>query len=139
MPYTGGSHTYYSTETLPKTVRLVDVRTDEVVFSVDVPPGKQLTLDFVEGAGDDPVYSPDLLRYQIFDIGTTIGKLHNSLTIPAASSRRLDMFVRQGPEYVIAAPDRELRTDEIQDRPDWWTPSGGELPDDPKAMKSYDD
>ncbi len=139
MSYTGASHTYYSTEMQPKTVRLVDLRTDEVIFSLDIPPGKQLTLDFVDGEGDDPTYSPDLMRYQVFDLGTTMGKLRNSLTVPAATSRRLDMFVRQGPEYVTAAPERQLRTDELEDRPQWWTPAGGELPEDKKGMKSYDD
>jgi len=32
MSYTGGSYTYYSYETMPKTIRIVDLRTDEVIF-----------------------------------------------------------------------------------------------------------
>jgi hypothetical protein len=35
---------------------------------------------------------------------------------------------RQGVEYATAPDDRELRTDEVEDRPDWWTPEGGDLP-----------
>jgi hypothetical protein len=127
-PFTGGSHTFYSTELRPVTIEVVDLRNKEVVFRMDVPPGKQLTLDFRSGEGDDPVYTPDLMRYQVWDLGTSTGRLRNSLTVPAAWARRLDVSYREGPEYAPAPPDRELRTDEMEHRPDWWTPEGGELP-----------
>ena len=133
--YSGGSHTFYSTEMQPKSVQLLDLRTNEVVFSMDIPPGKQLSLDFAEGEGDDPVYSPDMMRYEVFDIGTTTGKLRSSMNVPSGSSRRLEMFVRSGPEYVPASSDRALRTDELEDRPEWWTPAGGELPSGSAGMK----
>src|SRR5437762_3542680 len=67
FPHTGGSITYYSTESSPKTVKLIDLRTNEELFAVDIPAGKQLTLNFDKGAGDDPVNSPDLMRYEVFD------------------------------------------------------------------------
>jgi len=105
---------------------------------VDIPAGRHLTIDFVAGAGDDPVYSPDLMRYEVFDQGTTWGALRNSMTVPTASSRRIDVTIRQGPEYITAVPDRELRTDELADRPDWWTPEGGEMPEDEKGLANYD-
>jgi hypothetical protein len=139
MPYSGGSHTYYSTETSPKTVRLIDLRSNEVVFSLDIPAGKQLTIDFVGGEGDDPVYTPDLMRYEVFDLGTKTGVLSSAMSVPAAPSRRLDISLRQGPEYAVASPERELRTDEVADRPAWWTPQGGEMPEDRKGLKNYDD
>ena len=138
IPWSGGSHTYWSTETQPKTVRLVDLRTDEVLFNIDIPPGKQLVIDFLSGEGDDPVYTPDLMRYEVMDLGNEFGKLRSAMSIPAAPSRRLEMSIRQGPEYVTAAPDRVLRTDELGDRPDWWTPRGGQLPNDPEGLANYD-
>ena len=138
MPYTGGAQTYWSSEMLPKTVLLVDVRTGDVVFSMDIPPGKQLSMDFVEGAGDDPVFSPDLMRYEIFDIGTTTGKLRSAMSVPTASSRRVDIEIRKGVEYTAAAADRDLRTDQPGDRPDWWTTQGGTLPEDPHGLTIYD-
>jgi len=128
MPYTGGSSTYYSTETSPKTVTIVNLTTNEEVFSLDIPAGKQLTFDFVSEAGDDEVYRPDLMRYAVWDIGTTMGKLNRSLTVPNAASRRIDVAIRSGYEYAPAEPGRELRSDEISDRADWWTPQGGEMP-----------
>lgn len=130
MPASFGSTTYYSTETSPKTITLIDLRTGEEVFVMDIPVGKQLTLDFRAGMGDDPVYTPDLMRYQVFDMGTSIGRLRNSITVPSAASRRIDVDIRHGIEYAEQPPEEQLRTDELADRPDWWTPRGGEMPDD---------
>jgi hypothetical protein len=131
--HTGGPTTYYSSEISQKTITIVDVRTDEVVFSVDLPAGKQLTFQFDEGAGDDPVMRPDLMRYEIMDIGTTSGKLKSSQTVPNAASRKVDVDVRQRVEYAGAPPQRALRTDQVSDRPDWWTPEGGPMPEDRKT------
>jgi len=129
MPYTGASQTYVSTEMQPKNVRVVDNRSGEVLFDMEIPVGKQLTLDFVANRGDDPVYTPDLLRWQIFDAGTRIGGLRNSMSVPAGVSRRIEVDLRPGPEYMVADPREELRVDEVDERPDWWSPRGGDRPD----------
>jgi hypothetical protein len=139
MSYTGGSYTYFSTEMAPKSVRLVDLRSEEVVFSMDIPVGKQLTIDFLEEKGDDPVYTPDLMRYEVWDIGTETGKLTNAMTVPGAHSRRIEISLRQGPEYVAAPAADALRTDELEDRPDWWTPEGGKMPEDMRGVENYDE
>ena len=68
--------------------------------------GKQLTLDFKTGDGDDPVATPDLMRYEIFPIGTSIGRLRNSLTVPNQYSRRIDVDYRAGPETAPPPLDR---------------------------------
>jgi len=129
MPYTGGSQTYTSTEMQPKNVRILDNRSGEVLFDIEIPVGKQLTLDFLSDRGDDPVYSPDLMRWQLFDIGTRIGSLRNSMSVPAGNSRKIQVDLRPGPEYVIADPRESLRVDDADDRPDWWSPRGGTRPD----------
>jgi hypothetical protein len=100
--------------------------------------GKQLTLDFREGKGDDPVLTPDLMVYQVFDLGTSIGKLRNSVTVPNSYSRRIDVDYRAAPEEAPPPPDRPLRSDELADRPDWWTPQGGPRPDD-RSKTLYDE
>ena len=82
----------------PKTLTIVDTRTSETIFTIDIPVGKQLVIDFEEGQGDDPLKTPDLMRYRIFDLGVTIGKLDSAITVPPASSRRVDVDIRQGPE-----------------------------------------
>src|SRR5690606_14670581 len=94
----GGSMTYISTESRQMSISVVDLRTDEEVFVMAVPPGKQLTMNFRTGGGDDPVLRPDLLRWELFDAGTRTGRLHNGLTVPNAASRRIDVFVNQNIE-----------------------------------------
>ena len=139
LGHTGGSQTYYSTETRPTTITLVDIRTGESLFAMDIPAGKQLTINFDEGEGDDPVHRPDLLRYQIFDIGTKTGKLRSSLTVPPANVLRIDVSFREGNELRPAPYNHELRADQTANLPDWWTPEGGPLPDDDVKATMYDD
>jgi hypothetical protein len=135
MPYTGGTSTYYSTETYPCTVTLVDTRTGETFFTLEIPVGKQLTLDFKKGEGDDPVNTPDLMRYEVWPIGTSVGTLRNALTVPDQWSRRIDVNYRRAPEYAPRPPEEELRIDSM--RPDWWSPLGGSMPANP-ATTLYD-
>src|SRR5262245_44119252 len=130
MPKTGGPQTFPSSEMLQETVTLYDTRTNEVISVFEIPPGKQLVLDFDEGEGDDPVHTPDLLRWDIMDRSQTSGKLHRAQTVPNAASRRLEVTLHQGPAYTAQSPEQALRTDQIHDRPDWWTSKGGPLPDD---------
>jgi hypothetical protein len=133
----GAANTYYSTESMPATVTIVDTRTEEPFFTIEIPVGKQLTLDFKEGDGDDPVLTPDLMVYQIFDLGTSIGRLRNSVTVPNAYSRRIDVDYRVAPEEAAPPPDQAIRTDQLADRPDWWTPEGGPRPED-RSKTLYD-
>jgi len=139
LDFSGGSQTYYSTEARPTTVTLVDSRTNDILFAVDIPPGKQLTIDFDKGGGDDPVLRPDILKYQIFDIGTKNGKLRSSLTVPPAPVRRLDVTFRSGVETRPVPIDWELRADQSANQPDWWTAAGGPLPSEDVKATMYDD
>ena len=133
--HTGEAATYYSTDDLPTTVTLVDTRTDEPFFSLEIPVGKQLTLDFDEGGGDDSVETPDLMRYQVFPLGTRMGRLTNALTVPDRYGRRIDVSYRAGPEDAPRRPEEPLRAD--TDRPAWWTPRGGPAPKD-RGKTIYD-
>ena len=138
LSYAGGSYTYYSYETAPKTIRVLDLRSDDVVFTMDVPAGKQLTIQFLEGKGDDPVYTPDAMQYEVMEMGTTTGSLANMMSVPGAGNRRIEVMLRQGPEYAEAEADQVLRTDQLIDRPDWWSPRGGPLPEDRLGSRMYD-
>lgn len=135
--HTGGPTTIQSTETEQSSVRMIDTRSGEVFFSVDIPVGKQLTFDFDRGDGDDPVYTPDILRYEIKPIGDKYGKLKNAMTAPNAASRRVDVTVKQTPMFANQpAESSALRTDTPADRPDWWSPRGGAMPDN--QNRGYD-
>jgi hypothetical protein len=128
--HTGGPQTIASTENSQKSVRMTDLRSGEVFFAMDIPPGKQLTFDFDRDEGDDAVYTPDIMRYEVKDLTDTYGKLTNAMTVPNEASRKVDVFVTQGVAYQPAQPEQtSLRTDRPEDRPDWWTPRGGALPD----------
>ena len=101
--------------------------------------GKQLTLKFYEGKGDDPVYSPDLMKYAILDLGSQSGSLSSALTVPPAASRRIDVYYRHGTEYTPANAAAHYRTDQVANRPAWWTPEGGPMPEQGNpAMTMYD-
>ncbi len=135
----GGSQTYYSNELVQKTITMVDTRSNEVFFGpIDIPPDKQLVIDFEEGDGDDPVNRPDLLYWEIMDQGSRFGKLHNALSVPDGHSRRIDVSLSHGVKYAPADPRyAPLRTDQMKDRPEWWTPQGGPVPKDQRA-RMYD-
>lgn len=137
MPRTGGPQTFVSTELMQKTIVIYDTRTNEALHTFEIPPGKQLVLDFDDGEGDNPVNTPDLLRWDILDKGTRFGKLHRAMSVPDAASRRLEVMVHRGPAYVAESPLQALRTDQPSDRPDWWTPKGGPMPED-KRTGMYD-
>jgi hypothetical protein len=119
--------TYYSTQPRQKTVTVNDTRTEEPFFSMEIPVGKQLTIQFVEDRGDDPVNTPDMMYYQIWELGTTMGQLRNSMTVPNGASRRIDIKINQGAAYAEAPEDMPLRVD--QNQPDWWSPKGGPVPE----------
>lgn len=128
--YSGGPQSIASTEKIQKSVRMIDLRSGEVFFAIDIPPGKKLTYDFDSGDGDHAVYTPDIMRYEVKDADDQFGKLGNAMTVPNAASRRVDVFVTQSVQYANQSPaSTALRTDTPADRPDWWTPRGGALPD----------
>ena len=134
-PYVGQAATYWSTASAPTTITVIDTRTGEAFFTVEIPVGKQLVLDFKDGEGDDNVLTPDLMRYDVFPRGQTTGTLRNGITVPDRFSRRIDVTYRPAPEYADTSPDDPLRVDE--NRPDWWTPKGGPMPDN-EALHIYD-
>lgn len=101
MPSSTGAYTYISTETFEQTVTLMDMRSDKPIFTQPVPPGQQLTLQFLDGGGDDPVLRPDRMVFELQPIGTMTGKLANQISVPAAGARRIDVAVTQGQEYRV--------------------------------------
>ena len=129
MPVSNATFTYISTTWSPKTIRVIDTRTDEAFFTIKLPVGKQLTFKFLDGKGDDPVLTPDRMQWEVWEAPHKSGKLSNQLTVPPSTARRIQVDVRPGPEYPPDSEEYRLRVDEAEDRPDHWSPSGGELPD----------
>ena len=97
-------YTYVSRPWEPKTITLIDVRTNEPVWPVDVPVGKQLTMRFYEDKNPDNAITPDNMRWQIQDEGTKFGQMANTTLVPPAEVRRIDVELRAVPE----APPEEF-------------------------------
>ncbi|MEO0717137.1 MAG: efflux RND transporter permease subunit, partial [Planctomycetota bacterium] len=97
-------YTYVSRPWEPKTITLIDVRTNEPVWTVDVPVGKQLTMRFYEDKNPDNAITPDNMRWQIQDEGTKFGQMANTTLVPPAEVRRIDVELRAVPE----APPEEF-------------------------------
>ena len=94
--------TYESTSLRPKTISLIDTRTQEVLWSVDVPVDQQLVVAFVQdGADNDDETMPDLMKWQIFDAGKLFGNLENRMPVPNRHARLLELALRPAPEMLL--------------------------------------
>ena len=94
--YSDDKHTYVSTSWRPWTVSLVDTRTGEAVWSMDVPVGRQLVVQFREGSGPNE-FKPDMMDWMLMEPGRG-GALRNQIPVPPASARRLEPVLRPTPE-----------------------------------------
>jgi hypothetical protein len=130
MPTTGRGFTYVSTPYMPVTVSVIDTRSEEPFFVMAIPPGQQLTFRFIEGGGDDQVWTPDRMQWELFAQKSYSGSLNNQLTCPPANARRIDVALRESPEEPPTPDTERLRVDQFGtgEKPEWWTPAGGPLP-----------
>ena len=128
MPSSNGTFTYYSTTDSPKTISIIDVRTEESFFAMALPVGKQLTFKFLHGGGSDKITAPDRMMWEVYPLGTKSGRLTNQMTVPPPSARRIQVALRPTPEW----PDSDERTPLLIDKdaelPGHWSPSGGKRP-----------
>lgn len=127
-PSSNGTFTYFSTTTSPKSIAIIDIRSEEAFFTMDIPVGKQLTFKFEDGGGDDSIYTPDRMLWEVWELGTQTGRLTNQLTVPPASARRIQVSIRSAPEWPDQKEGHRMRIDEEADRPPHWTPEGGKRP-----------
>ena len=119
--------TWESTEEFPKSITLLDTRSGEKLFVMEIPVGKQLVIDFETGGGNDLVETPDLMRWKVFPNGTGWGELDSAMTVPNRWSRKLVVVIRPSSEYAPQTDDQAMRIDELEDHPDWWSPEGGKI------------
>jgi hypothetical protein len=97
-------HTYVSTEWSPKTVSLVDVRSLEEIWSVDVPVGQKLVIRFYPNKSKDNIHNPDVMRWSMYPATQTSDLLDNQMPVPAPQSRRIEWELRAVPEYAPDSP-----------------------------------
>jgi hypothetical protein len=133
--------TYASTSMSPKTVTLVDTRTDETLWSLDVPVGEKLTIKFEEVIdGENPVY-PDVMEWVVQPMQRNSWRGKQSMLVPGSEARLIEMTLRPTPEYpgqLAGMPEPPVIEDEPAE-PDPWM---GDRPalDEPEADEtSVDD
>lgn len=109
-------HVYVSRSHQPWTVTVRDTRTGQAFWSVDVPVGKKLVVQFLPGQGSENKFTPDLMQWGLMDEDAGYGNLTNSLPVPAADARRLEPTLRAAPELppemtgrASAAPPVQVR------------------------------
>lgn len=93
-------YTYESTGNLPLTVTVRDWTTNEVIWSMEVPVGKQVTIRFLENQKSQEPSRPDTMFWEVQDRGVQYGNLDNSLPVPPAINRRIDVVVRKTTDAV---------------------------------------
>ncbi len=93
------SYTYESFSYAPQTVTVKDVRTGETLWTYDIPVGMQLSFKFHKDARSDidPNF-PDLMKWDVWEVGTRFGQPRNELAVPGARDRMVDVTVRKSPE-----------------------------------------
>lgn len=101
--------TFVSDSHAPKTITIVDTRTDEAVFAMDIPVGQQLVINFDDKSARRDEYMSGQMRWAVMPAGNRFGTLRNRVDVPPAHSRRIDMTLRDGPE-VATAPTVETMT-----------------------------
>jgi hypothetical protein len=131
------THVYASTTMRPITITVIDVRTEEPFFRMEIPVGQQLNIDFEETGGDDPVLRPAKMSWAMWDAGKVLGSLTNSLSVPDKTSRRIEYTLRSVPEYQPQPPQAPMRISEGTTPPDWATEAGGPPPE-PSSKRLYE-
>lgn len=92
--------TYVSTAYQPKTITVLDTRDGEELWSVDVPAGEKLVVQFLEGRAKKATpENPDVMKWGIGKATKSRLSLRNSMPVPPASARRIDMSLRATPEW----------------------------------------
>ncbi len=90
--------TYQSFAHAPQTISVVDTRTGQPVWTGEVPVGQQLVVRFVDRTGESESENNALMRWAYMPINSQQVSLPNTVTVPPASARRIDMELREGPE-----------------------------------------
>lgn len=90
----------------PVTASVIDTRTGEAIWSVDVPVGQKLVFDF-RGPGSnparDPIY-PDIMDWNVMPEQNQTTPLSRALPVPPRDARRVEMTLRNTPELPERIP-----------------------------------
>lgn len=94
--------TYESTAHQPQTVKLIDLRDQQELWSVDVPVGYKLVVKFYDSPNSGDAYMTDEMRWAVLPAKSGPRTLGSQIPVPPHWARRLDVELRDSPE---ASPD----------------------------------
>lgn len=122
--------TYESSPTMPQSVSVVDTRTGETVWAMDIPVGQQLTLVFKNAGKKSNELGYDEMQWQLNVIGAPGRSLGNAMRVPPAYARRLDGTIRE-PEFgpVVATNAQPRPAAEAPSGMPWQAPPTIDLPE----------
>jgi hypothetical protein len=95
--------TYESTVYQPVNVALVDTRTSETIWSMEVPVGRKVTVRFYHDKTEGYEDYPDLMKWEVQGDEDFNGILRSKITVPDRWSRRIDVTYRDAPEFYPGA------------------------------------
>jgi len=95
--------TYESTVYQPVNVEVVDTRTSEVIWTMEVPVGRKVTLRFYPEQSEGYEDYPDIMKWEVQGNEDLAGILRSKITVPDRWSRRINVTYRDGPEYYPGA------------------------------------
>ena len=95
--------TYESTPQWPMTINVIDTRTAEVVWTMDIPVGQKVTLRFYPDKSEGYEDYPDIMKWEVQGNDDFAGILRSRITVPDRWSRRIDVTMREGPEFYPGA------------------------------------
>ncbi len=100
--YSDDKYTYVSRTWSPWTVSVIDTRSGDTVWTIDLPVGQKLSLGFREGSGPNQDY-PDMMDWGTWPSDQHAGQRRNQVPMPPSHARRLDPVLRPVPESPPAA------------------------------------
>jgi hypothetical protein len=87
-------YTYESTVDFQQSVQLTDVATNDVIWSINIPVGKQVVIRFQDDHDPENVERPALMRWELMERGRRTGELYNAIPAPAWDRRLMEVFYR---------------------------------------------
>ena len=88
-------YTYESTSTFPQSISIVDTRTSDLVWAMDIPVGQQLTIKFNDDVKRSNRVGYDEMTWGLNPVGGSGRSLSNTMRVPPRSARRIDGALRE--------------------------------------------
>lgn len=92
------SYTYRSEPYAPKTIEVIDVRTDEVVWAIDIPVGWQLDMKFSDDNINSDGIGSSTMKWKLYPHQVKGKDSSGDFIAPPRYARRVDLVLREAPE-----------------------------------------